>query len=190
MNRPKQSDPLSLADVFDRLLERAAIEEHPSFLSLTEAASLDPAYDFIGASLRGVDFRDQDLRGFNFTNADLTGSDFRRAKIDRVSFEGANLTGVIGLSKTFDVVSNSVRPPTEFDLAEVHRAILFGKAPPVSWRPFIHDLNFAFDELSDLRPLAGLTNVRYLSLLSTQVSDLSPLANLTDLDDLNLGQLR
>jgi tetratricopeptide (TPR) repeat protein len=91
--------PGSLADILDRVLERAAAEPLPSFRSLAEAAALDPASDFISASLRDMDFRDQDLRGFDFSRADLTGADFRRARIDGVRFDGADLTGAIGLSK-------------------------------------------------------------------------------------------
>jgi hypothetical protein len=96
----KQEAPLfaSLAEVLNRLLEVAGSTPTPSFRALVDAAYLDPASDFIGASLRNMDFRDQDLRGFNFTDADLTGADFRRAAVDGVLFDRAVLIGVIGLS--------------------------------------------------------------------------------------------
>jgi dTDP-4-dehydrorhamnose 3,5-epimerase-like enzyme len=87
----------SLAEILDGLLELGAKETTASFRKLAEAARLDPARDFIGASLQNIDLRDEDLRGFNFSDADLTGADFRRANVDEVRFEGANLSGVIGL---------------------------------------------------------------------------------------------
>jgi hypothetical protein len=87
-----------LADILDRLLEQGMRTESPSFRDLAKAAALDPARDFIGASLCDLDFRDEDLRGFDFSNADLSGADFRRANTEGVRFEGAKLYGAIGLS--------------------------------------------------------------------------------------------
>lgn len=69
----------------------------PSFHDLAEAAGLDPACDFIGADLRGIDFRDEDLTAFDFSGADLSYSDFRRARVTSGSFEGATVVGTIGL---------------------------------------------------------------------------------------------
>src|SRR3954453_14777801 len=50
-----------------------------SFVSLARIAELDPAHDFRGANLRGVDFGTDDLSGFDFSGADLTGADLSRA---------------------------------------------------------------------------------------------------------------
>jgi tetratricopeptide (TPR) repeat protein len=71
----------------------------PSFRQLAEAADLNPALDFVGATLRNMDFRGEDLSGFNFRRADLSGSDFRNAITKGASFWGANLLGTIGLPK-------------------------------------------------------------------------------------------
>src|SRR5262245_22736127 len=88
----------SLADIFDHLLELSSNSERPpTFRDLTTAAGLDPSKHFVGASLREIDFRNEDLRGFNFSGADLSGADFRRANLTGVRFDGANLTGTIGL---------------------------------------------------------------------------------------------
>jgi uncharacterized protein YjbI with pentapeptide repeats len=87
-----------LANILDRLLEQATRNVSPSFRDLAKAAALDPASDFVGASLRDIDFRDEDLRGFDFSNADLTGADFRRANVKGVRFAGATLHSAIGLT--------------------------------------------------------------------------------------------
>jgi len=88
-----------LKQILDRLLVRATETVEPSFRTLAEDAGLDPGHDFIGASLRNLDFRDEDLRGFNFSNADLRGADFRRADVTGVAFDGAMLFGAIGLER-------------------------------------------------------------------------------------------
>src|SRR5262249_17164103 len=89
---------LPLANILDRLLEQQTRTGSPSFRDLAKAAGLDPASDFVGASLRDMDFRDEDLRGFDFSNADLTGADFRRANLRGGRFTGALLHGAIGLT--------------------------------------------------------------------------------------------
>ena len=93
----REQHQASLAEVLDRLLELGANDNAASFRKLAEAAQLDPSRDFIGASLRNIDMRDEDLRGFDFSNADLAGSDFRRANVQGVRFQNANLEDVIGL---------------------------------------------------------------------------------------------
>ena len=82
----------------DALLSEAQTGK-ATFRTMAEAAELDPATDFRGQCLRGVDLLDEDLTGFDFTDADLTGADLRRAIVTGVSFEGANLTGAIGLER-------------------------------------------------------------------------------------------
>ncbi len=44
-----------------------------------------------------------------------------------------------------------------------------------------------YNQISDLRPLAGLTNLQTLGLGANQISDLGPLAGLTNLQNLGLG---
>ncbi|WP_198172726.1 pentapeptide repeat-containing protein [Bradyrhizobium sp. AT1] len=84
--------------MLDKLIVLAESDAMASFVTLARAAGLDPARDFVGASLRDMDFRGEDLRGCNFSRADLTGSDFRRANLTGVRFDDAVLTGAIGLS--------------------------------------------------------------------------------------------
>jgi UDP-3-O-[3-hydroxymyristoyl] N-acetylglucosamine deacetylase len=93
--RPGDNEPIT--EILDRLVDAAESNERISFITLAEAAGLDPSQDFVGASLREIDFRGEDLRGFDFSGGDLTGSDFRRADVSGVRFEGAVLLGVIGL---------------------------------------------------------------------------------------------
>ena len=69
------SEPNSvIAEILDRVLARAVQDDAPSFRALVEAAGLKPEQDFVCASLRNIDLRDQDLRGFNFSYADLAGA--------------------------------------------------------------------------------------------------------------------
>src|SRR5262245_13013572 len=100
MTKLPKEERTVLSDVLDRMIENAEKRKTPSFRSLVKAADLDPARDFVGASLRNMDFRDEDLRGFDFSNADLSGSDFRRAEVSRVNFENAILVGAIGLPES------------------------------------------------------------------------------------------
>jgi Leucine-rich repeat (LRR) protein len=79
------------------------------------------------------------------------------------------------------------RPPPDFDLGRVRDGVLAGEAPPVEWRPWIEELDFALSRLEDLTPLSGLTALRTLNLSETQVVDLTPLSGLTALRTLNLG---
>ncbi|EAG8866756.1 class 1 internalin InlE, partial [Listeria monocytogenes] len=46
-------------------------------------------------------------------------------------------------------------------------------------------LNLDINQITDITPLAGLSNLQFLSFGSTQVSDLTPLANLSKLTTLN-----
>ncbi len=97
-------------------------------------------------------------------------------------------------------------PP--FDLVELYRMILDGKAPPKSWTPHVKALRFDFDNwkrarsdfpkaldslkdlantVRDLAPLSGLTELQVLDLSGTQVSDITPLAGLVALQTLDLN---
>lgn len=86
-----------LGRTLDALVAMAE-EGKATFAEMARVAGLDPATDFVGADLSGVDFRDEDLAGFCFRGADLTGCDFRRATgLDDEAFEGARVRGAIGL---------------------------------------------------------------------------------------------
>jgi phosphocarrier protein HPr len=99
---PKVTDTNSVvegratADVLTKLV-RLATEGKPSFRDLAVAAGLDPRRDFVGCSLRDLDFRDENLSGFDFSDSDLTGCDFRRANISGVRFTRADFSGAIGI---------------------------------------------------------------------------------------------
>jgi uncharacterized protein YjbI with pentapeptide repeats len=177
----------SLGQILDRLVERASGETPASFASLAKAAGLDPARDFVGASLREIDLRGEDLREFDFSKADLVGADLRGANLDGVSFSGADTTGCLGLPRNIERVSEKpLEPPPDFDLAEVKRMILAGASPRLDWVPFIDKLDFSDEPLTDLSPLAGLSGLQRLDLWGTRVSDLSALAGLSGLQSLDL----
>jgi Leucine-rich repeat (LRR) protein len=77
-------------------------------------------------------------------------------------------------------------PPPDFNIQEAREMILAGRAPPESWRPWIHELSFIDSDLVDLAPLAGLTALQSLDLRGTKVADLAPLARLAALQSLDL----
>ncbi|MCL2568816.1 MAG: leucine-rich repeat domain-containing protein [Oscillospiraceae bacterium] len=58
---------------------------------------------------------------------------------------------------------------------------------PLAGLTNLTDLHLGGNQISDLTPLAGLTNLTALSLDMNQISDLSPLAGLTNLTGLGLG---
>jgi hypothetical protein len=126
MSEKNASSVEPLSKVLDRLLKSVGSRETVSFRTLVKAAALDPTRDFVGMSLRDMDFRDEDLRDFNFSNAELTGADFRRARIEGARFEGASLEGAIGLPDEIYAVAEGTNPPHDFNLAEAHRIILSG----------------------------------------------------------------
>jgi uncharacterized protein YjbI with pentapeptide repeats len=64
-----------------------------NFVELTHRAGIDPARDFVGANLNGVDLSDCDLAGFNFARCRLHAITWN----DATSFAGCNLEGA-----TFD----------------------------------------------------------------------------------------
>jgi hypothetical protein len=70
-------------------------------------------------------------------------------------------------------------PPSDFDGDLARDMILDGRAPPMTWRPWIKELDIAGCEIKDLSPLAGLSALEQLVLNDTPVSDLAPLAGLT-----------
>ena len=67
--------------------------ETNDFEELTKMAGLDPAKDFRGADLRGVDFGKADLTGYDFSGADLRGANFSDAKIEAAILTGSLLGG-------------------------------------------------------------------------------------------------
>jgi|HubBroStandDraft_1064217.scaffolds.fasta_scaffold00296_32 formylglycine-generating enzyme required for sulfatase activity len=73
----------------DELRRIAAVLRAPthSFSELASVAGLDPACDLVGADLRGVNFRTDDLARYNFTGADLRAADFSAARLAGAIFD-------------------------------------------------------------------------------------------------------
>lgn len=69
------------------LIKQIMTAESASFSDLVKLANLDPARDFRGAMLRGVDFSTSDLSGFDFSNGQLVECGFRGAKLGTARFE-------------------------------------------------------------------------------------------------------
>ena len=58
---------------------------------------------------------------------------------------------------------------------------------PLSGLTNLTSLNLANNDLSDISPLSGLTNLTFLSLYNNNLSDISPLSGLTNLTSLDLA---
>jgi hypothetical protein len=153
----------SLAEILDQLVEKATEEKSVPFASLAKAAGLDPARDFVRASLREIDLRGEDLRGFDFSRADLTGADFRGANMDGVSIALAITTGAVGLPPQ---ATRRARIPVLHPDANqllsyirgINQAILLGAMPPGPTDQSRQQRTVAFKSpvLGPLRDLAGL----------------------------------
>jgi|HubBroStandDraft_6_1064221.scaffolds.fasta_scaffold48125_2 Leucine-rich repeat (LRR) protein len=90
-------------------------------------------------------------------------------------------------SNAYQHPPRATKPPADFDLGSAHKMILEGRPPPVSWSPWIDQLEFDGEKgLSDLAPLMGLSALQTLVLDRTQVSDLAPIAGLSALRRLSL----
>lgn len=63
------------------------------FATLVDIAGLNPARDFRGANLEGVQFGHADLTGYDFTSANLRDADLRNAKASNAVFDGAIMEG-------------------------------------------------------------------------------------------------
>lgn len=74
---------------------------------------------------------------------------------------------------------------------EAARFILEGDAPPVSWRPFVRQINLSGrKDFQATGLLAELTNLQILNLRGTRVANLEPLARLTRLESIDLVNTR
>ncbi len=82
------SNDLNISIEVRRRLHDIVDADGASFVQLVAISGLNPAEDFIGADLQGIDFGECDLTGYDFSGADL-----REARLDRASLDGAIFTG-------------------------------------------------------------------------------------------------
>jgi formylglycine-generating enzyme required for sulfatase activity len=81
-----------------RILGQLRDSQDVPFSEMVRMAGLDPATDFVGATLRNVNFRTSDLAGYSFARADLTGADMTKAKgKERLVLTGAITRDAEGL---------------------------------------------------------------------------------------------
>jgi Pentapeptide repeats (8 copies) len=72
---------IAMKDVLS-VIDRIVSAEDDDFEGLTKVADLNPARDFRGSDLTGVNFGTADLTGYDFSDANLRGANFGGAKID------------------------------------------------------------------------------------------------------------
>ncbi len=82
----------------------------------------------------------------------------------------------------------------DYELDDARKRVPNPQPPGPKWLRELLGIDFfddvvavAFDQVSDVTPLAGLTSLESLMLVGTQVSDVSPLAGLTSLKLLYLS---
>ncbi|TAD89391.1 MAG: leucine-rich repeat domain-containing protein [Alphaproteobacteria bacterium] len=164
-----------------------------SFGRLVSASGLNPSRSFIGADLSGLPFGAArwDIRGFNFTDADLRGTGLRDAVLDETTILVNATLDPEDAAALLDRGSQTGHwaksPPADFDLEEVHRRIIKKELLKESWLPWITELDFPGEKLSDISDVSRLPNLTSLNLTGTQVTDLSPLAGLQSLTRLDLS---
>lgn len=175
-----KENPENFNSYIENVISQLSVEGEASFRELARSAGLDPAKDFIGADLSGLDMRDEDLSGFDFTDADLRYVDFRRANLTDSKFSGADLFGAIGLGAEHD------SPQFVGGLRELKRILASGVLPGGEPVRLITELRFGDTAISDISILAALPQIARLSLINRRIQDFSPLSRLPALRHLEL----
>ena len=106
--------PLVMSDILrDRAnAVRAAFGQ--GFVALSQAGGFDPARDWCGANLRGVDFGTDDLAGFRFLRALLHGADLSQARgLRRDMFHDAGWDETTRFPPDLHMPLSQLRPPLE-----------------------------------------------------------------------------
>ena len=70
----------------------------------------------------------------------------------------------------------------------LHHQDVLSDISPIAGLTELERLNLEDNSISDLSPLAGLTNLKWLNLVVNDISDISPLASLTNLTWLRIGE--
>ncbi|WP_034158718.1 pentapeptide repeat-containing protein [Sphingomonas sp. ERG5] len=159
----------SLGAIADRMARRVR-DGDANFKALVEIADLDPAKDFVGADLTGVDFKNEDLSGFDFRRADLSYSDFSGANLAGCLLTGALMVGTIGIPEyagTLEYKADRQPAPSILVLFAGRRAEEISRSiEPPDWSPDRGgaDLGWRFvvahgKERRDRHPFVGLIQV-------------------------------
>jgi internalin A len=86
-------------------------------------------------------------------------------------------------TKNCQLADYKINSLTELNLSEREVSDL----KPLSGLTKLTSLDLGSNKISDLKPLSGLTKLTSLSLYNNKISDLKPLSSLTKLIDLNLN---
>ncbi len=97
-----------------------ALEQSNDFVGLVRAAGLDPASDFVGADLRGIDFGNADLSGFDFTGADLSGCKLQAAQRVNAIFDNTIYSSDQSASESFSLFFDFAR---EYETSNPQRMV-------------------------------------------------------------------
>ena len=117
------------------------------------------------------------------TNAVITADAMR--ELTELDAPGKGIADLTGLEHAVNL--------TELNLGSIwvgvklHRNPMISDVSPLAGLTQLRHLDLARTAVSDVSPLAGLTQLTYLDLALTAVSDVSPLAGLTQLTYLNLA---
>ena len=154
-----------------------------SFVAIGAAVGLNPAKDYRGTDLRGIDFGDDDLRGFDFSGADLTGANLSRARgLDALRSDEETIWGV--------AIATDPPLPEGFSHDAVVALLRTNRRVPAAWIPFVTDLDMRGIKIRSADRFAALIGLRKLNLSKTAIWDVTPLARLTALQTLDLSGTR
>ncbi|MBD0414908.1 pentapeptide repeat-containing protein [Oryzicola mucosus] len=167
----------------ETLLREIGSSGGPSFRRMAELTGLDPAKDFMGSNLSGLDFRDDDLSGFNFSGADLRFSDFRRAKIEGIILSGAQLVGAIGLPSDAQLNYEKMF----YTLREIKKMLASGILPPEYFLESIKQLRFGDTSIKSIDILLNFRKLETLSLINRTIDSYAPISDLPKLTTLELN---
>jgi hypothetical protein len=131
--------------------------------------------DLQGADLREADCRDADLAEVNFRDADLRGANVQSANLDRARLIDADLTGITGYVRSYEIFAEVVRrqlsatfSPTEW------AAIMEVLLDRLCWRIIKRRYHDVAPRILDVLAVAGFTEWRDYWRMSSSLEVVLP----------------
>ena len=155
------------------------------------AAGIEQPVTFNAVAEAAVDFPGSRLRAVIETalgvalGAPITAGEI--ATLTRLEASNANISSLTGLEHATSLTELYLG--AEWVEAERNwkTSNSVSNLSPLAGLTNLNRLDLRGNNISDLSPLAGLTNLTWLELWDNRISDLSPLASLTNLTELRLG---
>ena len=104
--------------------------------------------------------------------------------LTRLSAKGANISDLTGLEFAIKLIRLNLGP--EFEQGRPTNSNSVSDISPLAALTNLTELRLDHNQVSDISPLAALTNLTQLFLWNNSISNISPLAGLTNLTELRL----